>query len=96
MVSLLFAYFALVLQTSDVSDGLFGVLQRLNPVSPMDDCSSGRRESVTSGRAGLTLHRWFDAIAVCASRGIDCHASKKDVYERWSSCFESGKFESTF
>ena len=67
VVSHLFAYFAIVLQTSDVSDGQFEVLQRLNPVSPMDDRDRGCRESVTLGRAGLTLHRWFDVIAVCAS-----------------------------
>ena len=60
-------YFAIVLQTSGVSDGQFEVLQRLNPVSPMDDRDRGCRESVTLGRAGLTLHRWFDVIAVCAS-----------------------------
>ena len=92
VVSHLFTYFAIVLQISDVSDGQFGVLQRLNPVSPMDDCGSGCRESVTSGRAGLTLHRWFDAIAVCASCKALTAIRQKDVYERWSSGFESGKF----
>lgn len=41
----------------------------LDPVSPMDDCGSGCRVSVTLGRAGLTLHRWFDVIrSVCLVR----------------------------
>ena len=91
MVSLLFAYFAFVLQTSDVSNGLFGVLQRLNPVSPMDDCSSGCRESVTSGRAGLT---YIDGLTLsrCVPREALTAMRQKDVYERWSSYFKSGKF----
>ena len=91
MVSLLFAYFAIVLQTSDVSNGLFGVLQRQNPVSPMDDCSSGCRESVTSGRAGLT---YIDGLtlSLCVPREALTAMRQKDVYERWSSYFKSGKF----
>jgi len=56
--------------------GISGCCRDLDPVSPMDDCGSGCKVSVTSGRARLTLHRWFDAIAECASWGIDCHSSK--------------------
>ena len=54
------------------------MLQRLNPVSPMDDRDRGCRESVTSGRAGLTLHRWFDA-SQCVPREALTAIRQKDV-----------------
>ena len=73
--------------------GSSGCRRDLDPVSPMGTCGSGCRVSVTTGRAGLTLHRWFDAIAVCASCKALTAIRQKDVYERWSSCFKSGKFK---
>ena len=72
------------------------MLQRLNPVSPMDDCGSGCRESVTSGRAGLTLHRWFDASQCVPREAIDCHASKRTFTNVGLQISKSGKFKVLF
>ena len=68
-------------------------IQRLNPVSPMDECDSGCRKSVTSGRAGLTLHRWFDAIAVCVSWGYWLPFVKRTFTNVGLQNSKSGKFE---
>ena len=71
------------------------MLQRLNPVSPMDDCGSGCRESVTSGRAGLTLHRWFDA-SQCVPREALTAIRQKDVTNVGLQISKSGKFKALF
>ena len=71
------------------------MLQRLNPVSPMDECDRGCRESVTLGRAGLTLHRWFDA-SQCVPREALTAIRQKDVTNVGLQISKSGKFKVLF
>ena len=66
----------------------------LDPVSPMGDCGGGRKELIIKGRAGLTLHRWFDVIrSVCLVRQLAA-IRQKDVTNVGLHVSKSGKLRS--
>ena len=50
--------------------------KKVNPVSPMDDGSSGCMSSVISGIAGLINIGGLTRLRCVPRGGIDCHTSK--------------------
>ena len=59
----------------------------------MGDCGGGRKVLIIKGRAGLTLHRWFDVIrSVCLVRQFAA-IRQKDVTNVGLQISKSGKFK---